>query len=61
MGLIELVILLAIVGFLVWLVINYIPMPDAFKKTIIVIVIVVLVLYLLRLFGVGDIPIGRTP
>lgn len=59
MGLIELVLVLAIVGFLVWLVVTYIPMPEPFKKAIIVIVVIVLVLYVLRLLGVGDIMIGR--
>lgn len=58
-GLIELVLTLALVGFLLWLVLTYVPMPDPFKKAIIAIVVVVLVLYLLRLFGIGDIPIGR--
>lgn len=57
MGLIELVLVLAIVGFLVWMVTTYVPMPDPFKKAIIVIVVIVLVLYVLRILGVGDIPL----
>lgn len=59
MGLIELVLVLAIVGFVVYLITTYVPMPPAFKTAIVVIVIVVLVLYLLRVLGVPDIPIGR--
>lgn len=53
---ISLLLTFAIVGFLVWLVITYIPMPDPFKKAIVVIVVVLLVLYLVQLFGL-DIPI----
>jgi hypothetical protein len=59
MGLIELVLVIAVVGFLVYLVTQYVPMPAPFKQAIIVIVVIVLVLFLLRLLGVADIPIGR--
>lgn len=59
MGLIELVLLLAIVGFVVWLVVTYIPMPPVFQKAIIVVVVIILVLFVLRLLGIGDIAIGR--
>ena len=55
---ITLIIGLALVGFLVWLVVTYIPMPDVFKKAIIVIVVVLLILYLIQLFGF-DIPLPR--
>lgn len=58
MGLIALVLVLAVVGFLVWLVTTYVPMPAPFKNVIIVVVIIVLVLWLLQLF-VGDVPIGH--
>ena len=52
MGLIQLVIMLAVVGFILWLILTYIPMPDPFKKIIIVIVVIVLILYLLSVFGI---------
>jgi hypothetical protein len=55
---IALILTLALVGFLVWLITTYIPMPEAFKKAIIVIVIILLVLYIIRLFGF-DIPLSR--
>jgi len=54
---ITLILTLAVVGFLVWLIVTYIPMPDIFKKVIIVIVAIVLILYVLRLLGVADIPL----
>jgi hypothetical protein len=56
---ITLILTLALIGFLVWLIITYIPMPDAFKKVIIVIVVVLLILYILRVLGISDIPLRR--
>lgn len=56
---IALILTLALVGFLVYLIITYIPMPPPFKNVIIVIVVVLLVLYLLRVLGVGDLPVPR--
>lgn len=53
-GLLTLVIVLALVGFCVWLVITYIPMPPPFRTAIIVIVVLVLLLYVIRLLLGGD-------
>ena len=52
---ITLILMLALVGFLVYLIITYVPMPDIFKTAIVVIAVVVVILYLVRLFNV-DIP-----
>ncbi len=52
MPLISLILTLAVVGFLLWLIITYIPMPAPFKNVIVVIVVIVLVLWLLQVFGV---------
>lgn len=56
---ITLILSLAIIGFLVWLIITYIPMPDVIKKTIIVIVVIFMIIYVLRLLGIGDVDIPR--
>jgi uncharacterized membrane-anchored protein len=56
MGLIQLIIILAVVGVLLYLVETYIPMAAPIKTLIRVVVILVIVLWLLRLF-VGDIPL----
>lgn len=56
---IALILTLALVGFLVYLIVTYIPMPPPFKNVIIVIVVVLLVLYLLRVLGVSDLPVPR--
>lgn len=49
MGLVVLVLVLALVGFLVWLILTYIPMPDLWKKLIVVVLVVFVVLYLIGL------------
>lgn len=54
---IHLLLVLALIGFLTWLIITYIPMPDIFKKVIVVIVVIVLIFYVLNLFGFSDIPL----
>jgi hypothetical protein len=51
MSLITLILTLAIVGFLLWLVLTYIPMPDPFKKVIMVVVVIAVILWLLNGFG----------
>lgn len=56
---IGLVLTLALLGLIVYLVTTYIPMPAVFKTIIYVIVAVVLIIYLMRVLGVGDIPIPQ--
>lgn len=51
MSLISLVIVLAVVGFVVWLVNTYVPMGAQMKTVINVVVLVVVVFWLLRVFG----------
>lgn len=46
--LIKIVLELGVVGFLVWLITEYIPMPSLFKNVIYVVVVVVAVLFLLQ-------------
>ncbi len=48
---------LGVVGFVVWLIVTCIPMPDVIKKVIIVVVAIAIVLWLLSLFGFSDIPV----
>lgn len=56
---ITLVITLALVGLIVYLIVTYIPMPPIFVTIIYVIVAIVLILYLMRVFGIGDVPLPR--
>jgi len=56
MDLVSLVIQLAVVGLVVWLVVTYIPMPEIFKKGILIVCAIAIVLYLLNVFGLlGDV------
>jgi hypothetical protein len=52
MPLIQLILVLVIVGVLLWLVNNYIPMDANIKKILNIVVIIVVILWLLRMFGV---------
>ena len=59
MGLLELIIVLVVVGVALYLIETYIPMAPPIKTVLRVIVIIVLAVWLLRVFGIGDIPVGR--
>lgn len=54
---IGLILTLAVVGLVVYLITTYIPMPPIFKTVIYVIVAIVLIVYLMRVLGIGDIPV----
>ena len=58
MPLVTLVVYLVIVGVLLWLVNNYIPMDGKIKQIINVLVVVVVVVWLLQVFGVMG-PLNR--
>lgn len=53
MDLISLLLTLAVVGFLAWVIITYIPMPDLFKNVIVVVMVIAVVLYLVKFFKVN--------
>lgn len=59
MSLISIVIVLIVVGFLLWLVNNYIPMAGSIKTILNVVVIIAVIIWLLSavgiIHGVGDI------
>ena len=54
---ITLILFVALIGFLVWALTTYVPMPQPFKVGIIAIAVIVLILYVLRAFGFHDIPL----
>ena len=56
MPLIQLVIILAVVGVILWLVNSYIPMQSTIKRILNVVVVIAVIIWLLSVFGViGDI------
>jgi hypothetical protein len=52
MPLINLVIILVVVGVVLWLINNYIPMDRKIKTILNVVVVIVVILWLLSVFGV---------
>lgn len=63
MNLIALVITLIVVGVLLWLVNQYIPMDPKIKNILNIVVVIVVVLWLLNVFGVfgyiGNVTVPR--
>jgi hypothetical protein len=52
MPLINILVILIVVGVLLWLVNNYIPMDGKIKRILNVVVVVVVVIWLLQIFGI---------
>lgn len=52
MSLISLIVVLIVVGVLLWLVNQYIPMEATMKKIVNIVVIIVVCLWLLSVFGI---------
>ena len=51
MSLLNIVLVLIVVGVLLWLVNNYIPMDGKIKKILNIVVVVVVIIWLLKVFG----------
>ena len=58
MGLLELIIILALVGFVAWIVLQLIPMPAPFPKIIVAVACLLALLIVLRAIGF-DLPVPR--
>ena len=63
MPLVQLVLVLIVVGVLLWLVNNYIPMDGKIKQILNIVVVIAVVLWLLSLFGLfsglSNIKVGK--
>jgi hypothetical protein len=51
MPIITVLIVLAVIGFLLWLVTTYVPMDATIKRILVAVVIIITVLWLLNVFG----------
>jgi hypothetical protein len=64
MSLLSIIVVLIVVGVLLWLVNNYIPMDSKIKGILNAVVVIIVVIWLLQAFGLlGDIAgirVGRT-
>jgi len=54
MSLITVLLVLIVVGVLLWLVNNYIPMDGTIKKIFNIVVVVLVIIWLLKVFGLFD-------
>lgn len=54
---ISVLLTLVVVGFLVWLLVTYVPLPTPIKTVAIVFVVICLILWLMSIFGIMDIPV----
>jgi len=52
MSLVSLVVVLVIVGVILWLINNFIPMDAKIKKILNVVVVIVVIIWLLQAFGI---------
>ncbi len=63
MSLLTLIIVLVVVGVLLWLVNNYIPMDGKIKSILNAVVVILVIIWLLQAFGllgaIGGVHIGR--
>ncbi len=59
MGLIEFVFLIAILGFLIYMITTFIPMPQPFKVGIYGICAIIICIALMQVLGIGDIQLGH--
>lgn len=63
MPLINFIVILVVVGLLLWLVNNYIPMDRKIRRIVNIVVVILVVLWVLQVFGilgsVGNMRIGR--
>lgn len=51
MPIIQLIIILAVIGFLLWLLTTYVPMEPLIKRIIVIVVVFAVVIWLLNVFG----------
>jgi uncharacterized membrane protein len=58
MGLIEFVLLVALVGFIIYLITAFIPMPEPFKIVIYGVAALVLIIALLRVLNIGGLNVA---
>lgn len=55
--LIHVVLVLIVVGVLLWLVNNFIPMASSIKSILNLLVVIIVVLWLLSVFGIFNLPV----
>lgn len=59
MNLVHVAVVLVVIGFVLYLLNEYVPMQPAVKAAVNVVIVIVLILWLLDLFGLGYIPLRK--
>jgi hypothetical protein len=59
MDILTFIVVLVVIGFVLWLLTTYVPMPEPYKRAVIVIVVLLIVIWAVRLFFVQLPVIGR--
>jgi uncharacterized membrane protein len=61
LSLVTLIVILALIGFALYVVTTYIPMPEPFSRGLVVVVVLLVLLWLVRAFvsGVPLLPVHR--
>jgi hypothetical protein len=61
MSIIGVIVVLVVVGVLMWLINQYVPMAEPYKKILNVVIVILVVLWLLNVFGVFNMNLGNVP
>jgi hypothetical protein len=59
MDILTLIVTLVVIGFVLWLLTTYVPMPEPYKRALIVIVVLLVIIWAVRLFVVPIPVVGR--
>lgn len=61
MPIVQLLIVFVVVGVILWLINTYVPMAQPVKTVMNIVVVLLLCLWLLSLFGIGNVYVGHGP
>ena len=53
MDILGILVTLAIVGFLLWIIVTYVPMPQPFQRVLIALIVLLVVIWVLRMLAPG--------
>ena len=61
MDILTFLVTLALIGFVLWVVVTYVPMPEPYKRVLVVLVVLLVVLWVVRMLAPGFLVFPRTP
>ena len=60
MDVLTLLITLAVIGFLLWIIVTYVPMPQPYQRVLVILVVLLVVLWFIRMIAPGFLVLPRT-